>query len=202
MRALLSDKLHAFPGAGDHSPGALLKALLRQLTPLPTALLRWWAAHPRGHVVITGQGRGYVPGPQTAGAYTLDGVAWVSAEAVLSKDAGPLEAVAHLLDHLLGCHGEEGGPWLSEGGGISPAWREVGARLHDLFALGYGPTPETQTDPRAYFAWGFALSLRDSRSLNVMDPRLQRFLHATLLSERFWRSATEEGSVRPRGAAR
>ncbi len=193
LRALLSDKLHAFPGAHAHSPGTLLKALLRQLNPLPTGLLRWWAAHPRGHVVIVSEGRGYVPGPQTAGVYALDGVAWVGAEAVLTKEPGPLEAIAHLLDHLLGCNGEVEGPWLSEGGGVSPPWREVGARLHSLFTLGYGATKEAQTNPRAYFAWGFVLNLRDPGALNAADPRLQRLLRTTLLSEGFWRFAERQG---------
>jgi hypothetical protein len=189
LRALLADKLHAFPDPWGRAPGLLLRTLMQQVRPLPVMLLRWWAAHPRGHVVIAGDGRGYIPGPQTAGAYALDCVAWVAADALLSGDKSPLEAIAHLLDHLLGCNGEEEGDWLSEGGGISPRWCEVGTRLRELFALGYGPTAETRTDPRAYFAWGFVLSLRDPRALNVTDPRLERLLRTTLLKDDFWRLA-------------
>ena len=189
LRALLSDKLHAFPDAWGRAPGVLLRTLMEQVRPLPAALLRWWAAHPRGHVVVAGDGRGYVPGPQTAGAYALDCVAWAGADALLAGDSSPLEAIAHLLDHLLGCHGEAEGAWLSEGGGIFPRWRETGARLQELFALGYGPTEETQTSPLAYFAWGFVLSLRDPRTLNITDPRLKRLLRTTLLDDHFWRSA-------------
>ncbi|MCC7354033.1 MAG: hypothetical protein IT330_09770 [Anaerolineae bacterium] len=189
LRALLSDKLHAFPDVWGRAPGVLLRTLMQQVRPLPAALLRWWAAHPRGHVVIAGEGRGYVPGPQTAGAYALDCVAWAAADALLAGEDSPLEAIAHLLDHLLGCDGEEEGDWLSAGGGISPRWREVGARLRELFALGYGPTAATRVNPHAYFAWGFVLGLRDPRALNVADPRLERLLRTTLLDNDFWRLA-------------
>lgn len=189
LRALLADKLHAFPDARGRAPGVLLRALMQQIHPLPVVLLHWWAAHPRGHVVITTDARGYVPGPQIAGAYALDGVVWVAADTLLAGETDSLAAIAHLLDHLLGCNGEAEGAWLSAGGGITPAWRETGARLRDLFALGYGPTAETRADPRAYFAWGFVLSLREPRALNVADPRLERLLRTTLLDDDFWRRA-------------
>lgn len=192
LRALLANKFHTLPDVRSLSSGTLLKNLVGQVRPLPGGLLGWWATHPRGHVVVTGEARGYVPGPQEAGAYALHGVAWLSAGDLLADSLRPLDAIVQLLDHLLGSDGEADGQWLSEGGGINMRWREVGKRLTELFALGYGPTDQVRADPHAYFAWGFALSLRDARALNTTDPRMERLLRTTVLSDTFWCSALSD----------
>ena len=201
LRALTRAKLHLVPGALARAPTSLserfdnpwaaVEALKRQLHPFPTGLLSFWAAQERGHVLIGARERGYVPGPQQCGQRALDGVAHVPLADLAAADARPLVLIGHLLDHLLGCHGAAEGAWLSEGGGITPRWREVGRQVRELFGLGYGQSEAAQRDPQVYFAEGLAAYCRERRGLNVADPLLERLLRRTVMSGAFW--AAEEG---------
>ena len=190
------------PGALDHVPATVgerfgspwgpVEALLELLRPLPAALLRFWAAQPRGHVLIDPLGGEYVVGLQPCGNRLLDCVAHV-AVAELGVDSGrPLLLVGHLLDHLLGCCGAAGGMWLSGGGGITQRWREVGRQIAELYDLGYGRTDMAQCDPRRYFAEGLAGWCQDRRALNAADPRLERLLSRTVMCEAFWVAEEDE----------
>lgn len=195
LTALLRHKVHVQKGTWPRLPTAQAERLRspldlgrRALWPLrrcPTALLLFWAAHPRGHVVIGLQPDGYRPGPQAVGGHPLDSVAWLAAPPLLEENPPLRPPIAHLLDHLLGSDGDPTGPWLSDGGGRSPAWLEVGQRLHRQFRLGYGPE-EVASDPRAYFAWGLCSFLADPVALNTIDPGLERLLRTTLCSDGFW----------------
>lgn len=201
LRALARAKLHLVPGAlarmptaiGEHfdSPWAPVEALKRQLRPFPTGLLCFWVAQERGHVLIGPQDRGYMPGVQRCGQRMLAGVAHVALADLAMASSRPLVLVGGLLDHLLGCRGAADGAWLSDGGGITPRWQEVGRRVRELFALGYGQSEAAQHDPHAYFAEGLAAYWIDRRTLNVADPLLERLLRRTVMNDAFW-AAEEE----------
>lgn len=194
LRGLLRTKTHIQRGAVARLPTAQAEQLrspldlgrlaLKPLERCPAALLQFWMEHPRGHLVIGPQRHGYQPGMQTVGRAQLDGVAWVAARRLLAEP-GLAAPIAELLDHLLGSDGEPAGPWLSDGGGHSPAWQEVGRRLLRQFKLGYGPE-ETAADPHVYFAWGLRSYLADPQALNTVDPGLERLLRATVCSIDFW----------------
>lgn len=196
LRALTRRKLHLVPGALARLPTAIserfdnpwaaVETLKRQLRPFPTGLLRFWAAQERGHVLIGPRDRGYVPGPQQCGRRILDGVAHLALADLAAANARPLVLIGHLLDHLLGCYGAPEGTWLSDGGGITPRWQEVGRQVRELFALGYGQSEAAQRDPHVYFAEGLAAYCRDRRALNVADPLLERLLRRTVMNEAFW----------------
>lgn len=201
LRALKRAKLHLTPGAlarvgtavGEHfdNPWAAVEALARQLHPFPSGLLRFWAAQERGHVLIGPRDGGYVPGPQPCGRRTLDGVAHVALADLAAANDRPLELIGYLLDHLLGCRGALAGAWLSDGGGITPRWQEVGRQVQELFALGYGQSAAARQDAHAYFAQGLAAYCRHRQALNVADPRLERLLRRTVMSDAFWLSEEE-----------
>ena len=123
-------------------------------------------------MLIGPQDGGYVPGLQRCGRRTLDGVAHIGLVSLAQNSRRPLVLVGHLLDHLLGSHGDAGGAWLSAGGGISPRWRDVGRQVAELCDLGYGRSAEAKRDARVYFAEGLADWCCDRRSLNVVDPLL------------------------------
>ena len=200
LRALLRDKVHILPNTlarlptqqsqQMRSPLDLGRRLLKPLAPLPAALLRFWAVHPRGHAVISTEGYGYQSGLQPVGGYELDGVAWVSARRLLDEP-GLAEPIAHLLDHLLGSDGQPDGPWLSDGAGRNAAWGDVSYRLQRQAGLGYAP-PEATASAHSYFAWGLRTYLLDRQSLNTIDPGLARLLTTTLFSAVFWRTAEDE----------
>ena len=195
VRALARAKLHVQPGGlakvpaatreSFHGSWAPVNALVRQLRPLSTGLLRFWAEQERGHVHIGPLDGGYVPGAQTCGQRTLDGVAHVSLVDLAVGSSRPLTLVGHLLDHLLGCYGEPGGQWLSDGGGITPRWLEVGQQIRDLCDLGYGQPRGVKLSLHRYFAEGLASYCRDRRALNVVDPLLERLLRRTVMSDAF-----------------
>ncbi|MDW8318157.1 MAG: hypothetical protein RMN53_09990 [Anaerolineae bacterium] len=195
LQAILRAKVHVQKGTLAALPTAEADRLRspldlgrRALWPLrrcPAALLWFWAEHPRGHLVIGPRQEGYRPGLQPVGRQPLDGVAWVPARALTAQEVQLPLPVAHLLDHLLGSDGAPEGPWLSEGGGRSPAWQEVGRRLQRQFSLGYAPA-EATAEPRAYFAWGLRSFLADPVALNTVDPGLERLLRTTLCSDEFW----------------
>jgi hypothetical protein len=167
------------------SPFDLGRLLLRPLSGTAAELPAFWAHHPRGHAVIGNHRERYQAGPQQVGRQVLDGVAWVPAAAILAEPilAAP---VANLLDHLLGCDGEPGGAWLSDGGGRNALWQEVGQRLHRQFHLGYAPDI-ARSNPHDYFAWGLSVYLLDRLALSTVDPGLERLLATTLFAPGFWR---------------
>jgi len=158
LRALTRAKLHLAPGAleqvptaiSEHfdSPWAPVEVFKQQLRPFPTGLLYFWAAQER---LIGPQDQDYMPGPQQCGQRVLDGVAHVALADLATANSRPLVLVGRLLDHLLGCRGAADGVWLSDGGGITPRWQEVGQRVRELFALGYGQSEAAQHDPQTYF---------------------------------------------------
>ncbi|MEZ4770103.1 MAG: hypothetical protein R2844_16935 [Caldilineales bacterium] len=194
LRALLRDKIHVRPETLARLPTAeadrlgspldLARMLLQPLQRAPLAMLDWWRLHPRGHVVIGPVDAGYVPGPQPVGRRTLDCVAWVAARELLAGDRLPT-AAANLFDHLLGSDGDPDGPWLSDGGGRSALWQEVGARVQRQRALGYAPRA-VQDNPHDYLAWGLCTFLADRQQLNAVDPGLERLLATTVFDAAFW----------------
>jgi len=197
LRALLRDKTYVRPGTLARLPSAqsqqlrspldLGRRLLEPLGPCPLPLLQFWARHPRGYAAINPQRHEYRPGRQPVGRRQLDGVAWVSARALLA-DPGLAGPVVHLLDHLLGSDGELGGPRLSDGAGRSTAWQEVADRLLRQFQLGYAPDGAAD-DPSRYFAWGVRGYLARRQELNTADPGLERLLRTTLFDASFWQRA-------------
>jgi hypothetical protein len=99
----------------------------------------------------------------------------------------PLHVIGHLIDHYLGCAGEPDSQWLTEGGGVLVHWREAGARLQHLFALGYGVDEVARSSVREYFAQSLALYCLDRQRLNVADPQICKWFRSTLWNEAFWR---------------
>lgn len=178
-------------------PWAPVSALLQYFGLFPDQLLLFWANHPAGYVVITPRHGGYEPGLVREGARELRGVAYIPVASLVGEGPHPLQYIAHLLDHLLGCNAETDGPWLSEGGGITPEWQEVGRRLYRQFTLGYAPTPEARSDPRRYFAEGLVAYWQDRRGLRVQDPGLEAIFRTAIFSAEFWRRA-----YRPKGDVR
>ena len=202
LRALLREKIHLARGALAGSPGHVQErlasgwdgalALAHLLTKLPDAGLAWWAQQPRGHILLTAQAQAYATGELLHGQDTLEAVARVPLPLLVTRPAEALALALQPLDHLLGCHGQADGPWLSDGGGITPRWRRVGEQVARLFPLGYGLSPQARTDPHAYLAQGLALALLDPRRLQTEDPKLHRLLRDSLLNAGFWRHFVQE----------
>jgi hypothetical protein len=65
-------------------------------------------------------------------------------------------------------------------------WREAGARLQRLFALGYGVDKVTRSNIRDYFAQSLALYCLDRQRLNVADPQICKWFRSTLWNQAFW----------------
>jgi hypothetical protein len=193
QRKLLTAKVHVKLGAERHlsadapfdTPWHGAIYLLSLLARLPDPLLTWWADHPAGHILLTGQEVGYVDGVLTQGERALRGVTQVPLSLLASDPVAGVAQALWPVDHLLGCAGEERGVWLSEGGGITPIWRETGQQINALYALGYGDSTAAQAVPRAYLVEGLAFALADQRKLNIRDPKLERLIGATFLNRGF-----------------
>lgn len=196
LRALLREKVHSQPGtlarlpSGQaerlRSPLELGRLALAPLSRAPLELLAFWQAHGRGHVAINPLRHEYVAGVQPVGRRACDGVAWLAASRLLAEP-GLAEPLANLLDHLLGSDGQPGGLRLSDGGGRTAAWAEVGQRLRRQYSLGYAPT-EAAASPATYFAWGLRGYLAAAPGWAIVDPGLERLLRSSLFDSQFWRS--------------
>ncbi len=185
-------------GVFDHA-WAPMTALTRQVDCLPPVLLDYLVdsaairTGSAGYVAICNGESRYVPGPTCLQAGrqqvdpTLVGVAFVSVEDLATDSARPLHVIGHLIDHCLGCAGAPDAAWLSEGGGVTSGWREAGARMPRLFALGYGADEVAQANIHDYFAQSLALYCRDRQRLNVADPQICKWFRSTLWNESFWR---------------
>ncbi|MGC8838187.1 MAG: hypothetical protein ACP5UM_07205 [Anaerolineae bacterium] len=200
IKRLLVAKVHLGPGAwnemasGDRArfdnPWAVATFLGRHLTRLPAPCLEFLAGHPRGHLVISPESSRYAEGVHPVGRRTLCDVAFIGVRELAEARHGLWRPVGQLLDHLLGCHGEPGGPWLTDGGGISPLWEDVGRRLQALFPLGYGVDELARSHPHFYLAQSLGWYLLDRQRLEVADPLLTRLLRTTLLDPAFWKRAS------------
>ncbi len=199
LASLKVDRMHVAPRALELSPAAAqrrfmavwapLEELLSRLRPLPAGLVRTWLLQPGGHVVITHLPSSYEPAVSLLKRHVLHNVAYVSVSDLARDSLDALVPVGHLLDHLLGCAGAEGGQWLSEGGSLNPALKRVGARVMELFELGSGFDEAARTSSRAYWARSLALYLHDRGALNVADPLMEKLLRTTVLAATFWRSS-------------
>lgn len=195
LRTLKRERLHVERRALAESPPAVrhrfahalapIELLGERLAPWPAGLLAFWLGAPAGHVILSAGPSAYLPGAVPWHGRELQAVARVSLADLLDDPRGTLEAIAHLVDHLLGSRGAAGGPWLSDGTGATAPLQAVGQRIVGLARLGYGPT-----EPRAYFAWAFGGYWLDRRSLNVADPNVERLLRTTLASQAFWEASS------------
>lgn len=196
QRALLRQKIHVVPGALAQSSGDIRQELdsgwngstqlVQDLAGLPDAALTWWAAQPRGHILLTAHSDAYEPARLKSDQRHLEGVAQISLSTLVRDPHQAACLALHPLDHLLGCGGAPQGAWLSDGGGINPRWRTVGEQVVKLFDLGYGLSPRARQDPHFYLAEGLVLAMQEKRRLNTADPKLQRLLKASLLNDGFW----------------
>jgi len=190
LRRLKRERLHVEPRALEASPPRVQQRfahawapadlLLERFSAWPVGLLAYWLAAPAGHVVLSSQPSDYLPAGLPWRGDVLPATVRLSL-ADLLEGRPALEAVAQMVDHLLGSLGEPEGPRLSDGAGTTPALRDVGRRLARLAALGYGPH-----EPHTYFAWAFAGYWLDRHALNTADPLAERLLRATLCSDQFW----------------
>lgn len=204
QRMLLQRKIHVAPDAYAAGPGAVkiqfasgwsgaIEAA-RLLGGLPEDGLFWWAEQPHGHLLLTGEERGYADAAAVDGE-TVQGVALLPLESLTGDVRVALTELVRPLDHLLGCRGVAEGVWLSQGGGISPRWQRIGEQIARLFPLGYGGSESSRQDSRAYLAEGLALALADRHRLNREDPKLERVLVGSFLSPGFWRNFRAESGM-------
>ncbi|RPI51054.1 MAG: hypothetical protein EHM56_10020 [Chloroflexi bacterium] len=167
---------------------APMTALARQLAPLPAGLWPHLLAREGGYLAVCNGPSRYEPGPAQVRGRQVTNVAFVSIQDLALEDEQPLHVVGHLVDHHLGNGGAGEGAWLSEGGGLHPRWREAGARLGALLALGYGIDAVARSSLRDYFAQSLALYCRERQRLNVADPQVEKWLRTTLWDESFWQA--------------
>ena len=166
---------------------APMRTLMERLDCLPSHVWRQLLEWDTGYVAICNAETHYCPGPASIRQLHVANVAFVSIEDLALANEQPLHVLGHLIDHHLGCAGRENGPWLSEGGGISPSWQQAGRRLPDLFALGYAVDPVAQSGVRDYFAQSLALFCLDRQRLNVADPQIEKWLRTTIWNEAVWK---------------
>ena len=166
--------------------------LAQLLLQMPVGALQFLAESPTGVFIISPAETEYVPGPAAIGKIKAENAVFVSARALLEAETDALRAIAHLYDHLLGCMGAAGGPRLSDGVGITPAWTEVGTQIVRLFALEHNPDPICRRSAADYFAQSLALYITQPRALNVADPNMHKLLQRSFFSETFWRRTHAE----------
>ena len=198
LQRLKIDRIHVAPRALELSPvdsqqrymdmWSLLDDVVIRLRPLPVGLVRFWLGLKNGHVVLTHVPPRYEAGAWSFGRAVLHNVACIRVSDLAQGSLDAWVPLGHLLDHLMGTGGSPDGAWLSDGGGINQALQAVGARVAELFPLGYGFDEAARQDVRSYFARSLGLYLQERRTLNVADPQMEKLLRATVLSEAFWRS--------------
>ena len=179
-------------GVFDHT-WAPMATLTRQLTDLPGALWDYLQDCAGGFVYISVAESKYIPGPMTIRGQEAQNVARISVEDLARGNEQPLQTIGYLIDHHMGCGGDQEGAWLSEGGGVCPAWQQAGSRLPGLFELGYGIDDAARSDVRAYLSHSLALYCQDRQRLNIADPQIYKWFRSTLWNEAFWNTRNVQG---------
>lgn len=187
----LHERLHILPetlarsptpvGERFPTPMALLAAVAQGLAPLPEPLRAAWLAAAGGHLVLTPDRHGFVPGPQPVRRETLTDVAWLRAALWLSDRMAFYEPVGWLVCHLLTDRFD------LEAAASIPSWASFWRGLESGRQAGYGLSEAARADTRAYLAEGIAAYLGDRMALNQRDPRLEKLLAATVFSPHFYR---------------
>jgi len=173
----------------DHA-WAPMVALSRQVSCLPPELCDYLLRCESGFVAIDAGDSCYMPGPATIRDRPVRNVAFISASDLAQGNERPLHVIGHLIDHHVGCQGEDEGAWFSEGGGLLPRWQEAGTRLARLFSLGYAVDEIAQANVRDYFAQSLAFYCRERQRLNVADPQIDKWFRTTLWEAGFWIAET------------
>jgi len=195
QRLLLQNKIHVAEGAylraartvqqrfpSGWSAGIAIASLLDAL---PNAAICWWAEQPDGHILLTADDDSYLFSTVVDGK-KLAAVACVPMNWLAANETAALAAALRPLDHLLGCAGAADGRWLSDGGGVTPYWQQIGAQIAWLFPLGYGESEASRQHPHAFLAEGLAQAITDRQRLNTSNPKFERLLGSSLLSPTFW----------------
>jgi hypothetical protein len=181
-----------------------MRSLAEEIRLLPPGLWDYLLGCEGGFAIISPHSSGYTVGPARVGRSQVQNAAYLSVEDLAQGNERALHVLGHLVDHYLGCAGQEHGPWLSEGGGVVPRWQEAGQRLPRLFALGYAPDDVAGSNVRDYFAQCLALYCRERQDLNVADPQIYKWFRSTLWQEAFWQAApaprTSRDQETPKGA--
>lgn len=195
QRLLLQNKIHVSAAAYAQAARAVQRrfpsgwsaalAVTALLSGLPEIAVRWWAGQPDGHILLTADEDSYLFSAGVDGKELL-AVACVPMNWLTTDKTGVLAAALRPLDHLLGCDGAADGRWLSDGGGVTPRWQQIGAQIARLFPLGYGESEASRLHPHAFFAEGLAQAITHRQSLNTSNPKLERLLGSSLLSPTFW----------------
>lgn len=198
IHGIWRDKMHVEPRALELSPPAVRDSyahiwepadiLRADLCAFPLGLLCVWQESTRGHVVFTHRPSCYRPGPQPWRDTTIESVSYLSLTDLIDNKSVAMLPLLNLLDHILGSEAVAGEPWLSDGGGITVALRDVGRRFLQIHALGYGHDELGAATAHDYFAHTLWLCLQDPRRLNVIDPLVHKLYRGTLMREGFWPS--------------
>jgi len=165
---------------------APVEALLVHARLLPSGLWPFLLSCTGGFVLISPDESRYLAGESEIRGRPVQNVAIVSVQDLAADNERPLHVLGHLVDHYLGCGGRPDGLWLSAGGGLRPRWQQAGARLADLYALGYGIDATASAGVQDYLAQSLAVYCRDRRRLNVADPQIEKWLHNSLFDGGFW----------------
>jgi hypothetical protein len=163
-----------------------MQVFIGQVRRLPPALWSFLLDCNGGFVAITTAKSRYVPGPAAIRHQPVQNIAYIAVQDLAQENERPLHVMGHLIDHYLGCRGEPGGLWLSQGGGLNRQWQEVGRRLNILFTLGYAVDDEAGSDVRDYFAQSLAFYCLDRQRLNVADPQIDKWFRTNLWNQAFW----------------
>jgi hypothetical protein len=185
-----------FPGPNPTQ--ALRRALDQVVAFLPAGLLERFVTHPAGYVIVVPQVPPGLP-PRTScyleGEVPIEGQVFRNVACVLGQDLGWGSGVAqheltHLLDHLLGSDGQPEGICLSEGGGVTPALRELGRQLQVLYQDRPPGDYRDWIGPRGYLARAAQCYCVRPAALQEEDPAMYHFLDDVLLAEAFWQAST------------
>lgn len=202
LQGLKLEKLHIEPRALALSPEsareryshifAPLDELLARLEPCPTGLLSLWLESARGHVILSHHNTGYQEGEYRLRNGLVEAAAVIRVADLTERTHRAVQAIADLLNHLMGSRCEPGAPWLSDGKGITPELAEIGTRLAAYSQLGYLVPDATLNDSREHFAIAFAGHLLDPAGINTADPLTYKLLRRSVMSESFWSPTARE----------
>ena len=202
LQALKLEKFHIEPRALALSPEsarehyshifAPLDELLARLEPCPTGLLTLWLESVRGHVILSHQDTGYQEGEYRLRSGIVEAVAVIRVADLTESTHRAVQAVADLLNHLLGSRCEPGAPWLSDGKGITPELAEISTRLVTYSHLGYLVPDATPSGSREHFALALSSYLLNPAGMNTADPLTYKLLRRSVMSESFWSPTARE----------
>jgi len=152
----------------------------------PEKILEFWSESDKGNITIVPFIERF---SNKVGYYDRSRcIASIRTSALYADNGAVEEEISHMLDHLLGSHGEEIVGTLSSGMGINPKLELFGKEIQDLFKDKTNHVDDyASQNPREFFIQSIRYYLTEPETLQEAFPKVYNIIDTKWFNNEFWK---------------